>query len=81
VLHLHRHQQPMDLGQPIEETAKALGFAVTNEMKMKYDVAMHAYTAKNHHALHLAKKMGEIFVCVFVDFLRVEQLLLCCFCF
>jgi hypothetical protein len=34
VLYVHRHAQPLDIGQPVEAAARALGKAITPQMHL-----------------------------------------------
>ena len=56
VLYRHRHRHPMDLGQPIEETARALGYAVTPAMHLDFAGALDRVTSR-HPLVHAANRL------------------------
>ncbi len=59
VLYRHLHAHPMDIGQPVEATAKALGVPVTPAMRLHYGVALDK-VARRHPAVYWANKAFPI---------------------
>lgn len=68
ILYRHISQDPMDLGQPIEETAKVLKKPVTKDMHLDY----HGATAKIANRYPVAKMINNLFpVLLFLLFVAV----------